>query len=175
MSLGRRVAVVVTALVVAAVVLRPQLSSALLTRGDTLAYWGYRQEARRAYERALAFDASNGAAADRLVFDSAVSGDRDAIGEGVAAATRFLALQPHDAAVLMDRAFCYQHLGAYELAADDFYSAGVIARDARALMFAALDKRRLRDDVGSRRLLREAVAVDPRFVPAARALRRSLR
>jgi tetratricopeptide (TPR) repeat protein len=170
LPLLRRIGLIVFAIGVVAFVLRPQLSSALLTRGDALAFWGQASDARRLYARALAFDPNNVVAADRYAFSAAISHDADLSDAGVVIATRTLQHAPHDASLLMDRALCYQHLRRYAEAIADFERSAMTSHDPRALMFAAIDERRLHGERQAHRLLLEAVALDPRFTPARRAL-----
>ena len=87
-----------------------------------------------------------------------------------AAINVILEKNPSDATLVFDRALCYQHLGDLLDASADFRSAGHLGNDPRALMFAAVDMRRLRNIQRWRALLKEAIAVDRGFLPAARAL-----
>jgi tetratricopeptide (TPR) repeat protein len=169
-SLARRLGLVLGAIVLAAILLRGSLSSALVSRGDALAYSGNAGRAAVMYRRALWFDAGNGAAVDRYVFAAIVSHDRRALGRGVDIASSYLLRNPGDATVRMDRALCFQRLQKRRAAAEDFELAGRALRDARALMFAALDERAMRERRGARRLLVLALEADPGFLPAKRAL-----
>lgn len=172
MSLTRRTVLVLIAVAISAVLLRAQISSALLTRGDTFAFYGAQSDARDAYARALLLDRDNAVAADRLVFALAFSKRRTNVERAVTIASRFLSSHPNDVKLLMDRALSLQHLGRLTQARADFVRAGLLARDPRALFFGALDASRTRDIAGMQRLLRMAVAFDPGFVPARRALER---
>lgn len=167
-----RVALTVVAIACSLVLLRGQLSSALVTRGDALAYWGVRDEARLMYARALFFDDTNGVAADRYVFDAALSKNAVVLRDGVTVASAYLARVPDDGAVLMDRAMCYQHEGSLKAAIPDFERAGRYDRDPRALMFAALDERASHHRPRARLLLRAAIALDHNFGPARLELAR---
>lgn len=168
-----RLVLTVFAIACSAVLLRGQLSSALVTRGDAFAYWGERDEARVMYARALFFDERNRVAADRYVFDAALSKKELVVRNGVAVANAYLARVPDDAAVLMDRAMCYQREGSLRSAIADFERAGRYQADPRALMFAALDERALGHRLRARVLLRAATALDHHFAPARLELART--
>lgn len=167
-----RVTIALVAIFTAAILLHSQLSSALVTRGDSLAYWGEPSEARAMYARALFFDATNGTAADRYVFDSAISRDPVVVRSGVAVASVYLASFPNDGVVSMDRALCYQREGALTAAIADFRLSARIEKDPRALMFAALDERKLRHFDLAHALLKAAIGLDPKFEPARLELAR---
>lgn len=166
----RKVAIVIISLSISCALLRTQLSSALVTRGDALAYWGDQNEARAAYKKALFFDPLNGVAADRYAFSASMTSDRQILESCVAVASTYLLRAPDNSAILMDRALCYQHQRFLAAAIKDFSRVGETARDARAFMFAALDERVLHQSLRARRLLRKAVLVDPQFLPARREL-----
>lgn len=168
----RRLSLIIIAIAVSAALLHRELSSALVWRGDTLAYWGDSASARGAYRRALFFDSSNGVAADRLVFSEAISHVPMLLRDGASDASAFLRGAPSNDSVRFDRALCYQKLGDLALAAADFEAVGNHARSVRALMFAALDRGRLGERRRSRSLLRLALMQDPQFAPARDALAR---
>lgn len=172
MTLHRRALLVFTAIATAALVLHVQLSSALVSRGDALAYSGSTSRALVMYERATWFDRDNGSAADRLAFAAMLSHDPSRLHDGVRIASGFLARHPGDGTLLMDRALCEQRLGTLAAAAKDFERAGRARRDPSAMMFAALDERRLARIERSHVLLEEALAFDPSFAPARQALAR---
>ena len=169
----RKLTLALFATAVSAVILRADLSSALVTRGDALAYFGQRDAARSAYAKALFFDPRNAVAADRYAFDAAMTYDSQTLRGCISIASRYLAKAPRDGAVLMDRALCYQHERCLELAVVDFRRAGEVARDARAFMFAALDERALHRPAAARELFEKALATDPSFLPARRELART--
>ncbi|MBV8639365.1 MAG: hypothetical protein JO322_14895 [Candidatus Eremiobacteraeota bacterium] len=172
-SVTGRVVLATLGIAFATVLLRAQISSALVTRGDGLAYWGDRKEARASYARALFFDETNRVAADRYVFDAALSDDPADFRSGIAVASRYLVHFPLDGVLLMDRGLCEQREGSLTSAIVDFQKAGNIERDPRPLMFAALDERALHHLGRARMLLRSAIALDHRFEPARSALMRT--
>ncbi len=165
-TVSGRILLTTVAILFAALLLRGQLSSALVTRGDALAYWGAHNDARVMYARALAFDETNRIAADRYAFAAAISNNSDAIRGGIEVASRYLTRFPDDGVVLMDRALCYQHQGKLAAAIADFQRSGRIERDPRAFMFAALDERALHHASRARAFFRTAIVVDPQFTPA---------
>lgn len=171
----RRLMLAAFALMTAALLLRTQISSALVTRGDTLSYWGLQQEARNAYARALVFDPANDVAADRFAFNAVTSHERAVIADAVSVLNRALDREPYSSVLRMDRAMAYHQLGNYRPAIADFFVVAKDTRDPRALMFAAFDERRLRRLDASRRLLRQAVALDPDYLPAVRAFAKAQR
>lgn len=168
---GRRVGVVIFALVTAAVVVRPALSSALVTRGDELSFRGQLGRAREMYRRALLADASNATAADRYAFLAVLSHERDFLESGAAVATAALDRAPGDVRLHMDRALCEQGLRRLSKAAADFEYAGLRGHDPSALTFAALDVA-AGNRMYAEHLLRTALAYDTRFLPARRDLAR---
>lgn len=148
-----------------------QLSTALVARGDALAYAGS-AHALDIYRRALTFDATNTVAVDRLAFRALLSHDRAEMSEAVRMTSAVLRFRADASEVRMDRALCLQLLGRYAAALSDFESAGVSQRDPRALLFAADDARKLHRNAQAHRLLLAALVVDPHFGPARLALAR---
>lgn len=128
--------------------------------------------ARTMYLRAIWFDGGNGVGEDRYVFAAMATHDVHALVEAVRSARLYLRYHPSDETVRMDRALCEHRLGLIALAADDFERVGRTRGDARALMFAALDRGRAGRLRAARELLRTAIALDPRFTPARRVLAR---
>jgi tetratricopeptide (TPR) repeat protein len=167
----RRGGVIAVAVSLALWLLRPQVSSALVTRGDDLTFRGENARALAIYARALAIDPANTVAADRFAFAALLSHDASAQERGVSVATRALRLEPSNLSLRYDRALCAQALGWHALAADDFEAIGRRSRDPRALLFAALDVRKA-DLRRARSLLRLALAIAPSFEPARRDLYR---
>jgi len=165
----RKVAVVGCALTISAMVLRPQVSSALVTRGDDLAYRGDAARARMMYARALALDTNNLAALDRFAFSAMMSHDRLQVSLAIPLLNPVLARHPSEVNLRLDRALCEQALNRRADAARDFEYIGLRTRDARALTFAALDTN---DRTRARALLDRAIAYDPRFIPALKDLTR---
>jgi tetratricopeptide (TPR) repeat protein len=143
--------------------LHAQLASALVTRGDDLAYMGDVGAARVMYGRALAFDPGDATAADRFVFSSILSHRQVELGEGASVATRFLDRDPSNATVRMDRALCYERLHDDWRAIADFRIVGRRTKDGRALTFAALLLARHHDFEGARIALHDAIRLDPAF------------
>lgn len=168
----RRLALVGLALGASTIMLHEQLSSALVTRGDALTYAGDLAAARTMYLRALWFDAGNGVAEDRYVFAAMATHEVRALAEAARLASAYLRDHPNDEVVRMDRALCEQRLGMTARAADDFERVGRTRGDARALMFAALDRSRAGRVQAARELLRTAIALDPTFTPARRSIAR---
>lgn len=169
-SFLRRLAIVVIALSVSALLLRGSISSALVTRGDDLEASRNAPRAMQKYGLALWIDGSNVVAIDRFAFDAIRSHNKGALAAAIRAIDSSSA--PSDA-LMSDRALCFHLLGRYRLAADGFERVGRDAHDARALLFAALDLIRVHQRSRARALLVQAVAYEPGFVPARAALQRS--
>lgn len=165
----RNVAVVGCALAISALVLRPQVSSALVTRGDELSLRGDAARARVLYRRAYALDNGNLAALDRFAFAAMMSHDRSQVAAAIGLVTSRLGRDGDDANLRMDLALCEQDLNMRREAERDFERIGMQRHDARALTFAALDTSNM---PYSRALLARAIAYDPGFLPARRDLAR---
>jgi tetratricopeptide (TPR) repeat protein len=170
----RRLAVVALALVFAVPMLRPALSSALVTRGDALLYTRD-ERAKEKYRLALALDNANVSAADRYVFVAFLSHKRGELEDGIRLAGTVLARYPGDTTLRMDRALCLQLLRRYASARMDFERVGKERADVQALALAAADAKRLGDAAGAYRLLLLAQRIDATYVPVRIALARSRR
>jgi tetratricopeptide (TPR) repeat protein len=158
-------------LLIAILLLRGQISMMLLDRGDIAAY-ARDGRASMFYERALAVDPSNAAAADRLMFQAILSHDKAILQRAVRIGDDQLMHDGHNETVRMDRALCLQLLGRRREAMTDFAAVGRATGDPRALLFAADDAAKLMARDRARELLRVAVRLDPRFKPARVALGR---
>ncbi|HVA27563.1 MAG TPA: hypothetical protein VNF68_05255 [Candidatus Baltobacteraceae bacterium] len=168
---GRRCGLVVVAIALATMLLRAQISSAFVTRGDDLSYSGNPTRSREMYERALLADPRNRVAADRYAFSAMMSHQMPLLVSAIAELDRALTREPHDLALRMDRGLCEQAAHRFPDAVRDFAYVGRSAHDPRALTFAALDVASV-DRRRARAYLIEAVGYDPRFEPAVRDLHR---
>ena len=168
----RRLLVAALALVIAAIVFRGSVASALVTRGDDLARAGNTDRAIVMYRRAAALDARFAAAADRLAFALVLRGAPGDAAAALTVADASLRNVPPNAALLADRAFAAERLHRWRDAERSFASAGALARDPRYLHLAATMARRRGDAAGARRHLRAALALDAAYAPARAALRR---
>jgi tetratricopeptide (TPR) repeat protein len=167
---ARRAAIAVIALAIAGYILRPQISQALVLRGDDRFYRGSAVDALRYYRRAVAIDPNDASALDRYLFGALSLRDRNCAHDGVALATEYLRRHPADDAVRMDRAMAFRLLADWNGALGDFYRVGVRKRDPAALTFAgyaALSLGRHRQACAMWRL---ALAFDPAFRAARHAL-----
>jgi tetratricopeptide (TPR) repeat protein len=169
---SRRILVVATALLVSVPILRPALSSALVTRGDALLY-ARDVRAREKYSLALRIDPGNTVAADRYVFAAFLSRKPQELEDAVRVASVVLKTYPHEASVRMDRALCLQLRKQYRMAAQDFEEVGRERADVQALALAASDERMGGDMLAARRLLFAAAHIDPKYMPVRIALERS--
>jgi tetratricopeptide (TPR) repeat protein len=168
----RRTALALLGIAAAACILRPQISDALVVRGDEFLY---RADPRRAldyYRRALAVDADDGAAADRFAFVAAMIRDPRADAEALRETSVYLQRHPDDAVVRMDRAMAYRAAGISGAALADFSLVGALTGDPRAFTFAGYAAVRRGDARLARRMWHAALALQPRFVAAKHALER---
>lgn len=159
------------ACVVTVLLAHRQLSAALVARGDALAYAGS-SRALDMYRRALIFDAANAVAVDRLAFRALLSHDPRRMREAVRMTSNVLRSRAGAWELRMDRALCLQMLGRYDAALSDFEATGQSQRDPQALLFAAIDARKLHRTMQAHRLLVAALVADAHFEPARRALAR---
>jgi tetratricopeptide (TPR) repeat protein len=168
----RRLALVITALLCAIPLVRPAISSALVTRGDAMLF-ARDPRAQEKYHLALAIDPENLDAADRYVFAAFLSRNATELEAGVKLAGDVLVYDPENATLRMDRALCLQLLKRYAAARVDFEWVGRHRNDVQALALAAADagKSGLRED--AHRLLLLAHRVDPTYVPVQLALARN--
>jgi tetratricopeptide (TPR) repeat protein len=168
----RRTVLALLGIVVSAGILRPQISDALVVRGDEFLY---RADAARAldyYRRALAVDGDDGAAVDRFAFVATMVRDARVNAEALRETSAYLQRHPDDAIVRMDRAMAYRAAGIARGALADFALVGARTNDPRALTFAGYAAQRSGDAALARRLWRAALALQPGFVAAKRALER---
>jgi tetratricopeptide (TPR) repeat protein len=168
-SRPRRFALALAALATAAAAFRPQLTQALIVRGDDYLYRGDARSALARYGRALVLSPDSQTAADRYVFLSMQQDTARSLRAGIEEATRFLSHHPGNATLLSDRALCYLHERRYALAQADFEQAasGV---DAQAYVFAGWAAWHAGRVHAARTLWERALLVRPRYRPAAIAL-----
>ncbi len=169
---ARRCVLAVLGVAGAATILRPQISSALVVRGDEMLYMARTARALVLYHRALFFDPDNAAAADRYVFVSMTTHRRTALEDAVVLATSFLRRHNGNATILMDRALCNRSLGRQRAAELDFVRADMERKNAAALVFAGYAALRLGDPSRARHWWRMSLNEHPDYTPAEKALRR---
>lgn len=167
----RRLVLATVSLAIAAALTRAQLSSMLVSRGDALAFAGDAR-AQTLYARALVLDARNAVATDRIAFAAILAHDPPKLRAAVALADRLLGRDPHNMTIAMDRALCLQLLHRYRSAMVAFAAVGSGSGDPRAFVFAADDAAKLGALERAHRYAEMAGRIDPRFVPARRALAR---
>lgn len=136
----REVLLVLFSVSVCALLFRSQLSTALVLRGDDLLARGDAPGALEKYERALRFDASNGAALDRVLFAALQDRRTETLRRVLGRADAYLARHPQDTAVLQDRALCELLLRRRATAADDLLRVARLTGDAQMSVFAAIAK-----------------------------------
>ncbi|MGR4065145.1 MAG: hypothetical protein ACLQPV_06825 [Vulcanimicrobiaceae bacterium] len=168
----RNAAVAAFAASVAGALVRDQIASALVARGDELLYRSSVAASIAYYRRAVTIAPSSAAAVDRLAFAATLLRDRNSLQEAAISTSRYLEEHPADDAIRADRAFVLRLLGQYARAAGDFAIAGTRRHDPRLLALAGYSELRAGDRRSARRDWIEALAVDASFRPAALALAR---
>jgi len=164
--------VAVCAALASGVLLRPQIASSLVARGDQRLYRASVRDSLFYYRRAMAFAPGDRAALDRYAFAAILLRDRGSLRDAVADASRYLATHPFDEDIRTDRAFALRLQGEDAQARRDFSIAGARTRDPRLLALAGYAALRAGDRRGARGLWRDALAVDRSFAPASLALAR---
>ncbi len=168
----RRLALSALALMVSALLLRGQISSAIVLRGDQEAYVGHDAHANALYLRALYVDPHNAVAVDRFAFGT-LSGHRPRMmRRGIRVASRYLIQTPRDATVLMDRALLEEALGHFADAERDFGRVALLRASAQAYTFAGFAALRAGDRKGAVAYWHGAARIDASYVPARVALAR---
>ena len=170
--LYRRILSIAIALALATCLLRAQISSALVVRGDDFSVRGDATRAARYYSRALWFDERDGVAIDRLAFAAVMTHRPVRMLAALTLVSKYLKAVPNDRAVLMDRAMTEDSLGAYGAAERDYARLGALASDARAYTFAGFGALHSGSLARARIWWKRAVALDPHFLPPQRALER---
>jgi tetratricopeptide (TPR) repeat protein len=168
----RRTALALLGIAAAACILRPQISDALVVRGDEFLYRADLRSALDYYRRALAVDGNDGAAADRFAFVAAMTRDPSADAEALRETSAYLERHPDDTVVRMDRAMAYRAAGLSGAALADFSLVGALTNDPRAFTFAGYAAERSGDTPLARRMWHAALALQPGFIAAKRALER---
>ena len=162
----RRVFLAFGAIAIAASILRPQISLALVMRGDDLQFQGTPARAILMYRRAVGWDPNDRTAVDRLCFNETITHNRDFVVDAIVVASGYLKRQPNDAEILFDRALSFEMLRRYKSAVHDFVLSGRLRRDSRTLTFAGFAARRAGERARAHALFAEAMRYDPRYTPA---------
>ncbi|MHB8441898.1 MAG: hypothetical protein ACYDBM_07595 [Candidatus Tyrphobacter sp.] len=161
-----------TAIAMTTVLLHAQLASAMVTRGDDMLYQSKVEAAMKFYARALLLDPGSATAMDRYAFVAIMMQRRSLLLLAVRKLTAFLRGPRMSETLVLDRALCERALGQYAAAEQDFVTAGMLGRDARALVFAGYAALRLGSRERARLWWRLALEARRRYVPALRALAR---
>ncbi len=168
---ARRIALALAGIVVSGFVLRPQISQALVIRGDERLYRGSASDALVYYRRAIAVDSLDASAVDRFAFAAVSLREPVLVRDAIELSSKYLRRRPDDDIVRMDRAMAFRSVGDWPQAADDFARVGERERNATALTFAGYAAAALHDDKRAIELWDKALAVDGSFLAARRALR----
>lgn len=169
---GRRFSLALCAVAISALCFRPQVATALVTRGDEFLARGDAQSARTYYQRAMLVDANSGTAVDRFVFAAVMAHDDKLLPDAVAAASAFLSRHSADATVLEDRALCLQRARRFSAAAADFATAAQVSGSARDSTFAGWAELRAGNRARARQRFEQALLRRPDYAPAKAALRK---
>jgi tetratricopeptide (TPR) repeat protein len=169
----RRTALALVGIAIAACILRPQISDALVVRGDEFLYRAEPGRALEYYRRAFLVDDDDAAAVDRFAFVASMRHDPRANAEALRETSAYLGRHPGDATVRMDRAMAYRAAGLMRGALADFSLVGAWTGDPRAYTFAGYAALRSGNTPLARRLWRAALTLQPGFVAAKRALDRN--
>lgn len=166
----RRIALALTGIVISGYLLRPQISQALVIRGDERLYRGSAAEALMYYRRAIAADPFDGSAVDRFAFGAVGLRKPAFVRDAIELSSQYLQLRPDDDVVRMDRAMAFRLLRDWRHAAGDFACVGERERDATALTFAGYAAMALHEEKRATALWRQALAFDRDFRAARDAL-----
>ena len=166
----RRFAISATALFLAALLFRTQISEALVVRGDEYLSHSQTSQALERYRRALVFQPNMESAADRYVFASMEVHTQRSVRDALSAATQFLRRHPGDSKVLADRGLCYLTERRYGLASTDFKNAARLSQDPQTYVFAGWSALRSGSRSGAIALWKEAERLQPRYQAARIAL-----
>ena len=169
-SVTRRITLALAGVMMSGYLLRPQVSQALVVRGDERLYRGSSLEALEYYRRAIQVDPLDASAVDRFAFGAVSLRSANVVREAIALSSAYLDQRPGDDVVRMDRAMAFRLIGDWHDAANDFERVGERQRDATALTFAGYAAERVREGSRARILWREALSIDPSFRAALRAL-----
>ena len=167
----RRIALALIAIILSGYALRPQISQALIVRGDERLYRGNASQALGYYRRAIEIEPYEGSAVDRFAFAAASLRDRRAAREAIELASAYLHRRPTDDVVRMDRAMAFRLLRDWPHAMEDFQRVGERERDATAMTFAGYAAEAERDRSHALGLWRRALVFDGTFRAARNALR----
>jgi tetratricopeptide (TPR) repeat protein len=172
-SRPRRFCIAAASIAFSAFLFAPQIADGLVVRGDDFMYRNAPAEAMTRYERAISIDRGNAAATDRIAFVGMELRTPESLRRAVDVSTRYLAKRPDDGAILADRALCYLIQRRYALALIDFEHVARLERNPQFFVFAGWAADRANERRRARALWRKALAIDPYYLPARRALERS--
>lgn len=172
---ARRFAIAGIALTIALAAFRSQIADALVLRGDAMLYRNQLTRARAMYARALEFDASSAAAADRYVFISLEQRTYPSLQSAILVASKYLHLHPLDPSVMADRALCYLLERRYVRAQRDFERLARETRDPRYAVFAGWAALRTGNRAHAIAWWKDALREHPSYRPALDALKEAQR
>ena len=171
-SIARRFGLCALALSCSALLLRTEVSCAIVTRGDDELYRGSVDHARALYRRAVRVDPRNESATDRLAFTSIFGHRRARMRDGVNTATKYLLQVGESVAIRIDRALLEEALGEFTAGADDFVRLASLERTAESFTIAGVAVLHANEPDHARALWKRARRIDPTYRPAIIALQR---
>lgn len=169
-SCPRRFTAALVALLLAGMLFRPQITDALIVRGDDYLYRGDPTRAIDRYRRAITIWPGSETAVDRYVFLELQQNTQPSLRDGEIAAAQFLSRHADDATILSDRALCFLHEKRYALAEADFEHAARVTHTAQNYVFAGWAAQHAGRTSAARAFWSRALAVQPRYRPALIAL-----
>jgi tetratricopeptide (TPR) repeat protein len=170
--LRRRLILCVLSLGLATVLFHAQLASGVVSRGDEFLRAGEPARALVFYRRALGLDPASSVAAERYAFVALMRKRHAELEAAVEIASRALARDPSDEALLVDRALCLNALRSYSAAAHDFERLATRTGNPGYYEFAAQAAKRSGERARAAHLFATVVALDARFTAARRELAR---
>jgi tetratricopeptide (TPR) repeat protein len=170
-SASRRLGMALTAVAAAGLLLRGEISGALVVRGDEMLVRNDYRGASARYLRALAFAPDSDVAVDRLLFAAMQDRSPAMLSEGISIASRYLRDRPASATVLFDRGLSLLLVKAYRRAFFDFRAAAIITGDPQQFVFAGWAAKRAGSPGIAIALWKRAIALRHRYRPALLALK----
>lgn len=159
------------ALAISAALFRPFVADALVSRGDEFLHSADLATARIYYLRAVRIDPRSETAAERLTFVGFRLGDPQTLRASIAFADAYVMKHPASRNVRYDRAFALWASGQDARAATEFLRLGRERRDFRLFGLAAHAALRSGRPRLARYAFARALAINPQYVAASRALR----
>ena len=163
--------VIAISLAISAVLFRPFVADALVSRGDEFLRAGDLRAARVYYARAVRVDPDSEAAAERFTFVGFRIGGAERLRALLAFADAYVGRHPSSWSVRLDRAFALLAAGMDQPAAREFLRLGDERADFRYFGLAAHAALRAGRPQLARYAFARALALNRRYATASRVLR----